>query len=267
MPSWLRTAPRTLLMIGVLAALGLLAWNALSTGATTTETTDRQPDAEQAALDQPQAGDQAAPSATPAETGAVPLTQPGAAPQSRGVGATLPAEQADDPTIPAIPVPSTTQAPAPSSTDAWSVVARYDFGPVGSPVGSDFVGVTPLTGGPLSFSGGPVSADIQPDPTSGDALTQDGIFSTGIRNFHQELDDGVYRLQITMGSAVTAHDAMVVSVNGAVAASDLATEAGAFTTVVHQVRVRDGGLTVTFADRGGADGTWAVAGITIEARG
>lgn len=77
---------------------------------------------------------------------------------------------------------------------------------------------------------------------------------------------GVYRLQITMGSTTTAHDAMVVSVNGGVAASDLDTDAGQFINVVHEVRVRDGALTVTFTDRGGDDGVWAVAGLIIEAR-
>ncbi len=252
-------------MIGVLGALGLLALNALTDEAATTETTAQQPGLEQAPLDQAQT---AAP-ATGSEATVDPSAQPSAVPSSGSAGATTPPQEPSGQALaaPSIPVPSTAPAtPAPPTGD-WSVVARYDFGPVGSPVTEGFVGVTPLTTGPLAFTGGAVSAGNQPDLTSGDLLVQDGIFSTGIRNFNQELEDGVYRLQITMGNATTAHDAMAVSVNGVVAASDLDTDAGQFTTVVHQVRVRDGSLTVTFADRGGADGTWAVAGIVIEARG
>ncbi|MEX0713605.1 MAG: right-handed parallel beta-helix repeat-containing protein [Pirellulales bacterium] len=135
-----------------------------------------------------------------------------------------------------------------SSTPA----AQFDFGMPASPVAGGFTRVTKATTYSTDLGYGWQQGSVAArDRESEDPLTRDFNYSrSGV--FAVDLKPGTYSVSLTMGDATAPHDQMGVFLEGTQVGS-VTTAAGEFKTLIWQVDVLDGQLTVGLKDLGGAD--------------
>jgi len=138
---------------------------------------------------------------------------------------------------------------------------RFDFGTATSPVAEGYLQVTPATTYEswrgYGWTAGTLSAR---DRGTADPRARDFVFGTKAE-FAVDMFDGVYDVDITMGDAAAAHDAMAVTLEGNLV-DTVSSAVGEVIYRSYRVRVTGGQLNLALADNGGRD-----ANVVINALG
>jgi fibronectin type 3 domain-containing protein len=138
---------------------------------------------------------------------------------------------------------------------------NFDFGTATSPVAEGYLQITPATTYEswrgYGLTAGTLSAR---DRGTTDPRTRDFVFGTQAE-FAVDMLDGFYDVDVTIGDAAAAHDAMAVTIEGNLV-DTLSSAAGEVLYRSYRVRVTGGQLNLALADLGGRD-----ANVVINALG
>lgn len=164
-----------------------------------------------------------------------------------------------------------------SGTDAWADIEvkradvaqvdlnqtnyQFDVGPEGSPISTGYDALLPITAGDVHWSGNVIGVDRGAAATS---LERDFVLSSTATTLEHAVRNGLWRVTVTMGDQVAAHDQMSVAAEGVTIASGISSSPGQFIASTFDVEVTDGSLSLTFADEGGSDANWVLNGVSLE---
>ncbi|AMV27721.1 Beta-agarase A precursor [Gemmata sp. SH-PL17] len=146
----------------------------------------------------------------------------------------------------------------------------YDFGPLGKPVAAGAVAhALELYGaangaGWTSVSNG--SWLMTASRNIADPMNRDFVFGSDA-TFKVDLPNGTYDVSPTLGDSGLVRDKVGLWLEGSQVATNLTTQAGEFIRPTYRVTVKDGQLNFRIADGGGANGNFALAGLTIAPAG
>lgn len=139
---------------------------------------------------------------------------------------------------------------------------NFDFGTATSPVEEGYQQVSQATAYETwrgyGWTAGTLSSR---DRATGTALNRDFVFGSHAE-FAVDMLDGVYDVQITMGDATAAHDAMAVTLEGTLV-DTISSAAGEVMGRTYRVRVTGGQLNLALADQGGHDLNVVINGLGI----
>ncbi|MBK1832834.1 Ig-like domain-containing protein [Roseibacillus ishigakijimensis] len=155
----------------------------------------------------------------------------------------------------------------PVSVDLEETAYHYDFGTDSSPVPSDWTGITPGTKGDISWQTHPTKElrAVDEGARGGvNEINRDHVTSEGTTTLKHKIANGTWAITLNMGAGKGDFDRMVVRAEGRDLGSPLDSKAGEFPYLQGEVTVRDGELTLTFADLGGKSSRWAVTRLSLQ---
>ncbi|MEO0477252.1 MAG: LamG-like jellyroll fold domain-containing protein, partial [Planctomycetota bacterium] len=145
--------------------------------------------------------------------------------------------------------------------DPYADSYDYDIGMDSSPVASGYERLLLNTAGDINWDG---SVTVRDRGGSASDLDRDFVFSSSERTLEHTVQNGLWRVTVTMGDASYAHDNMVVAAEGVVVAADVDSAVGQFETRTFDVAVTDGSLSLTLSDNGGSSDVWVLNSISLE---
>jgi Carbohydrate binding module (family 6) len=167
---------------------------------------------------------------------------------------------------PANPVGTTLKANPATDNDLFpepnfNQRTEYDLGSYTSPLFLHYTLVTPDTKGEYGWVANN-GLDTR-DRELGNAINRDVIFSSQTNTFEQVVESGPWYVMVTFGD-IFAHDSQAVDVEGVRKLSNINTAANEYRNEFVAAYVRDGKLSITFSDQGGADKNWTITRIITQ---
>jgi fibronectin type 3 domain-containing protein len=103
------------------------------------------------------------------------------------------------------------------------------------------------------------------DRGSPDDLRSDFVFGSTEHTFNVDLQNGYYRVTVTIGDQNFMHDMISVYAEDALVVNNLTVAASSFQQVTFATTVSDGQLNLRIQDNGGVDPNWVLNAVTIAA--
>ncbi|MEQ8784963.1 MAG: hypothetical protein RIC55_01635, partial [Pirellulaceae bacterium] len=142
-----------------------------------------------------------------------------------------------------------------------TVETHFDFNTSGSPTASGYVGIGVDNDFDAMLGYGWVTTADTNGAAGPTDLLRDGHFGTTDNTFQVNLDNGVYTVNVTLGSPTQALTSVDVLIEGVLEIDNLSTAAGQFVHRSFEVTIADGVLDLGLLNDGG--NLWAIAALDI----
>ncbi len=142
----------------------------------------------------------------------------------------------------------------------------FDMGTPTSPLQSGYTRVSQLTrSGAFRWNSNAAGvSSVDRGSRGGNRLNRDLCFSRSPRLFLVKVQNGRWKVTVTLGDSASRHDDMRIQAEGITVKNNIDRNAGVLKNEIFEVNVSDGQLDLRFSDEGGSDPNWVINRIILE---